>query len=51
MSDHPYANYDSDEGEIAEDFGFEKKITTEADLFSFKTTDLPGVPKSERIKK
>lgn len=49
-----YDDYDEigyeDEDQI-EEKGFEKRIQGNDDIFLFKRIDLPGIPKSEEIKK
>jgi hypothetical protein len=39
------------EGDDVEENGFEQRQQIEDDVFIFKNTELPGLPKSERIRK
>ena len=41
-------NYDADD---VEEHGFEPRQEQEDDIFIFKNTELPGIPKTEKIKK
>lgn len=39
------------EGDDVEQHGFEPRQQIEDDIFVFKNTELPGVPKAEKIRK
>lgn len=39
------------EGDDVEEHGFEPRQQIEDDVFIFKNTELPGVPKNEKIRK
>jgi hypothetical protein len=41
----------TENNENSDEIGFERKVKSDIDMFSYKTVDLPGIPKQEKIKK